>query len=109
MIDITGLRLNYMSYSGYSSETFTQALRLTKRDGCVVEWKENAEWTTGTRTRTRVALTLEGVEQVISSYPYTEDDIETIKRIRKVEAARDDVSKEVIAWANQHLATLENE
>lgn len=111
MVDVSGVRTIFIGYTNHDPEAYTKALSMAVQKDHIVKWTDTGEWTGG-NVRTRLALTPAGVDEIRSTYPYDEDDIECIKRIRTIQVERVDAEKEgepkpIVGWANQHLDEIE--
>lgn len=84
------------------------AISMAVSNDHIVTWEDDGRWTTDNEgSRTRVGLTIDGWNEVVGTYPFHEKNLVDILTIREIELARDETSKDVIGWAEQHRIEIE--
>jgi hypothetical protein len=79
------------------------ATRMAEQKEDIIIWTDDGRWTAdGAGNRTRVGLTRSGWNKVVGTYPFRPRNLADILTIREIELARDNCSKAVIGWAEQH-------
>lgn len=86
----------------YSAETCDEAANKALRQG-------HALATIGKKNTPLFGLTLDGLDQIAATHPYSQTDIEHIREIVTAETEKENPNEEIIGWGNTHIMNLKEE